>query len=253
MNWIFLRGLTRETAHWGSFPAEFQQALPGSSVVCLDLPGNGQLHRMASPLSIAATVAYCRDELMKRGQPPPYCLLAMSLGAMVATEWSYAAPGEIAGCVLINTSLRVFSPFYRRLQPRNYLRLLSLVLLVNNPADAERLILRMTSNLAARQAQVIDECVQARLDHPVSTANGLRQIVAALRYRARSQSPGTKVLVLSSELDALVHAGCSLAIAENWKCPVRLHPFAGHDLALDDPKWLIKMVRAWAEREQIGR
>ena len=245
MTWIFLRGLTRETAHWGTFPAEFQHALPGSSVICLDLPGNGQLHGMASPLSISDMVAYCRRELIRRGQPPPYGLLAMSLGAMVATEWCYVAAGEISGCVLINTSLRAFSPFYRRLQPRNYLLLLKLVLFVKKPADAERLVLRMTSHLADQRAHVINAWVQARARHPVSTANGLRQIVAALRYRARSQPPAVKVLILCSEHDALVHASCSLAIAAHWNCPVQLHPFAGHDLALDDPAWLIERVQQW--------
>jgi len=247
MTWIFLRGLTRETAHWGSFPDAFQHALPGSSVICLDLPGNGQLHGMASPLSIAGMVAYCRRELIRRGQPPPYCLLAMSLGAMVATEWSYMAASEISGCVLINTSLRAFSPFYRRLQPRNYLRLLKLLLLAKKPADAERLVLQMTSHLADRQAQVMDEWLQARARHPVSTANGLRQIVAALRYRASSRSPAAKVLILCSEHDALVHASCSLAMAAHWNCPVQLNPFAGHDLALDDPAWLIERVQQWLE------
>lgn len=245
MAWVFLRGLTRETAHWGRFPAEFQKALPGSSVICLDLPGNGQLHGMASPLSISAMVAYCRSELIRRGQPPPYFLLAMSLGAMVATEWSYVAADEVGGCVLINTSLRAFSPFYRRLQPRNYLLLLKLVLGVKKPADAERFVLQMTSNLANQRAHVIGAWVQARARHPVRRANGLRQIVAALQYRARSQPPAARVLILSSEHDALVHASCSLAIAAHWNCPVQLHPFAGHDLALDDPAWLIEKVQQW--------
>ena len=245
MLWIFLRGLTRETAHWGCFPSDFEQALPGSKVICLDLPGNGELHHMTSPMSISTMVTYCRDELIKRGHPPPYFLLAMSLGAMVATEWSYRGAGEVAGCVLMNVSLGKFSPFYRRMRPRNYLPLVRLVLLTRNPVDAERIVLQLTSNQSAQRAQVIDDWVQARIQRPVGRANALRQVVAALRYRVRSGAPDTDILILSSEKDRLVHVSCSLAIASRWKCPVRLHPIAGHDLALDDPNWVIDKVQQW--------
>ena len=246
MLWIFLRGLTRETAHWGSFPADFEQALPGSKVICLDLPGNGELHHITSPMSISKMVTYCRDELIRRGHPPPYFLLAMSLGAMVATEWSYRGAGEVKGCVLMNISLGKFSPFYRRMRPRNYLPLLRLVLLIRDPEETERIILQLTSNQAAQRAQVIDDWVQTRIKHPVSQANALRQVVAALRYRVCSRVPATDMLILCSKQDSLVHVDCSLVIASHWKCPVQLHLFAGHDLAFDDPNWVIEKVQQWS-------
>jgi alpha-beta hydrolase superfamily lysophospholipase len=168
---------------------------------------------------------------------------------MVATEWSYRGSGEVSGSVLINSSLGKFSPFYRRMRPRNYLPLLRLVLLTPNPADAERIILQLTSNRAAQHAQVIDHWIQARIQRPVSRTNALRQVVAALRYRVRSGAPDTDVLILSSKQDALVHANCSLAISSSWKCPVQLHPMAGHDLVLDDPNWVIEKVQQWLGRQ----
>ena len=39
-NWVFLRGLTRESAHWGDFPQRFAAALPGARVHLIDLAGN---------------------------------------------------------------------------------------------------------------------------------------------------------------------------------------------------------------------
>jgi pimeloyl-ACP methyl ester carboxylesterase len=244
-NWIFLRGLTRETAHWGSFIGDFQHALPGSRIISLDLPGNGQLNDSPSPSSIAAMVSYCRAELAKRGERPPYYLLAMSLGAMVATEWSYQAPGDVAGCILINTSLRPFSPFYRRLQAHNYLPLLRLAVLGGSASDWERMVLRLTSNEAAKHEAVIANWVATREQRPVSTRNTLRQLLAAARYRARTQAPATNVLLLASERDRLVDVKCSLAIATSWRCAIELHPLAGHDLPLDDPLWVIKQVQQW--------
>jgi pimeloyl-ACP methyl ester carboxylesterase len=75
----------------------------------------------------------------------------MSLGAMVAVAWADRHPDELAGGVLINTSLRPFSPWYQRLRPANYLALLGL-LLAGDAGRRERTILRLTSN---RRAQLI--------------------------------------------------------------------------------------------------
>ena len=117
--WILLRGLTREAAHWGAFAEGFAQSVPSDAVLALDLPGNGEFHHLASPWSVQGMVQACRAELARRAVAPPYHLLAMSLGAMVATEWARVAPHEVAGCALINTSLRPFSPFWHRLQLHN--------------------------------------------------------------------------------------------------------------------------------------
>lgn len=243
--WLLLRGLTRETAHWGDFVDALQQAMPQARVVALDLPGNGQLHAMRSPTTIAAMVAWCRAELAQRGIQGPVHLLAMSLGAMVATEWAYRAPQEIAGCVLINTSFGPFSPFYRRLRPRNYGRLLRLALGAAAPATWEQAILEMTSNRPAERAGVLPAWTATRLQHPVSGTNALRQLWAAGRYRARAQAPATPLLLLASEQDRLVDVRCSQAVAQRWGCPIRLHPWAGHDLPLDDPAWVIAQLRDW--------
>ena len=57
--WILLRGLTREQGHWGTFPALLRVALgpaSGSSIVPIDLPGNGVLNALQSPTHIASTM-----------------------------------------------------------------------------------------------------------------------------------------------------------------------------------------------------
>ena len=52
--WVLLRGLTRESRHWGEFPARLQSRFANSNVVALDLPGNGRLNAQRSPASIEA-------------------------------------------------------------------------------------------------------------------------------------------------------------------------------------------------------
>ncbi|KGF78004.1 hydrolase, partial [Massilia sp. JS1662] len=43
-SWVLMRGLTRESGHWGTFMGKLQARFPDDRIVALDLPGNGRLH-----------------------------------------------------------------------------------------------------------------------------------------------------------------------------------------------------------------
>ena len=245
--WIFLRGLTRESRHWGDFPEIFCHAIPGAQVHTPDLPGNGVLHAQQSPLCVEEMMACCRAQLIAQGIPPPYHLLAMSLGAMVAVAWADRYPDEVLGCVLINTSLRPFSPFYRRLKPGNYPRILKLALLGGSEQAWESTILELTSRHATQPAAVLKNWVAYRRDCPVSARNAIRQLLAAMRYRAPVRRPAPPVLVLMSQQDALVDVSCSRQLALRWNATFAEHPMAGHDLPLDDSSWVIRKVMHWQQ------
>lgn len=244
--WILLRGLTRESRHWGDFGAQFQHALPGSQVLALDLPGNGALNWQPSPLRVQDMVAHCRAELLRRGLQPPYQVLAMSLGAMVAVAWAETCPHELASMVLINTSLRPFSAFYQRLRPANYGALLRLAVLGGTPAQWEETILRLTSHHAGDD--ILTHWLALRRERPVSRVNALRQMFAAARYWAPPTRPPVPTLVLASARDRLVSVACSRALARQWQCDLRVHASAGHDLPLDDGPWVARQVRDWLAR-----
>ncbi|MBV8664923.1 MAG: alpha/beta hydrolase [Burkholderiaceae bacterium] len=249
--WVLLRGLIREQRHWGDFPTEFQREIHGSNIVTLDLPGNGVMHHAASPLRIEDMARHCRNELESRGLAPPYYLLALSLGAMVAVSWCMQSPGEIAGCVLINTSLRPFSPFYRRLRPGNYPRLLWAAA-HGDVARREKLILQLTSNRADTQARLVERWTAWQNQYPTSRANALRQLLAAMRFRAPRHKPSVPILVLGSERDRLVNADCSHRLASAWHAEAVFHPDAGHDLPLDDGPWVARQVGLWLNGGKIG-
>jgi pimeloyl-ACP methyl ester carboxylesterase len=248
--WIFLRGLTRESGHWGSFIAQFQATVPGSCVVALDLPGNGYLHRQKSPMNAHGMVESCRAQLRERQVAPPYPLLAMSLGAMVAVAWASNYPDEVSTLVLINTSLRPFSPFYERLLPANYGSLMELAVFGASPEAWEHTVLRLTSNHAGHHAveAVLPLWLAWRQANPVSRSNALRQLVAAARFCAPQVRPAAATLVLASTQDRLVSAACSIALATHWRCALRCHPSAGHDLPLDDGPWVATQVKDWLVR-----
>src|SRR5450830_429258 len=123
-SWIFLRGLTRESRHWGGFVEQFQNVFPDQTIVPIDFAGNGQQNHRTSPSRVQEMMEDCRAQLAQRNISGPCHVLAMSLGAMVAVAWAQAYPQEVAAQVLINTSMRPFNPFYQRLQPANYAVLL---------------------------------------------------------------------------------------------------------------------------------
>ncbi|HEV8690995.1 MAG TPA: alpha/beta hydrolase, partial [Ideonella sp.] len=195
--WVLLRGLTRESGHWGSFPAQLRARLPGARVLMLDLPGSGRWHASPCPARIEALVDDCRQQLDALGIRPPVYLLALSLGAMVAVDWAHHWPDELAGAVLINTSLRPISPFYQRLRPANYPALLGLALAPRRPREREAAILRLTSARAEELTAVVDEWVAIREARPVSAGNALRQLWAAARYRAPAYPPEVPMLLLA--------------------------------------------------------
>ena len=248
--WILLRGLTRETGHWGEFVGRFQQAVPTHCVVPIDLPGNGVLNQQQSPCQVQDMVADCRAQLVQRKLDPPYHVLAMSLGAMVSVCWAHFHPQEVVAQVLINTSMRPFNPFYQRLLPTNYGPLLRRMALGASPQAWERAILHMTSNHG--DAAVLPTWLALRQARPVTRLNALRQLWAAARFHAPNSQPETPTLLLASAHDHLVSVECSCSLARHWSCDLRIHPSAGHDLPLDDGPWVAEQVRDWTTQSHLG-
>jgi len=243
--WVLLRGLGREARHWGEFPARLQAALPeGHVAVALDLPGLGRHHGAASPDNLAGMVEAARRELATLPHRPPYVFVALSLGGMVALEWMQRERRKAAGCVLINTSLAGVSPPWRRMRPGALARL-ALVARPGLPVrERERRILALTSNRPVDEAELSAWTGIARTA-PVTRANLARQLVAAVRAKASRERPAAPTLLLVAARDRIVHPSCSQRLADRWGVPLAAHPWAGHDLPLDDPDWVVAQIAAW--------
>ena len=200
-------------------------------------------------------VALCRVQLAFQNIAPPYNMLAMSMGAMVTVAWSEKYPQEVAAQVLINTSMRPFSPFYQRLRPANYTLLLKLSLMGAAPEAWERTVLQLTSNRSgddhddAQHDNILPLWLAYRLENPVSRSNAVRQLIAAARFHAPLAKPTVPTLLLASERDHLVSVKCSKTLAKHWQCDLRIHDSAGHDLPLDDGTWVIAELRAWIAKK----
>jgi pimeloyl-ACP methyl ester carboxylesterase len=250
-NWILLRGLARESAHWGAFVPLLQSAFPEARITLLDLPGTGCFYRETSPGSIQAITDSVRRRAFEQDFiQQPATILALSLGAMVAWEWLRGHPGDICGAVLMNTSFADLSPFYRRLRWQSY-RNLGALMMTRDVHDRETQILRLVSH--CRDEQAVQAWTAIQNERPISSANSLRQIKAAATYRPGDIKPRQPVLVLNGLGDRLVAPACSEAIQKKFNLELRRHPWAGHDLTLDDGAWVALQLKDWVAQNTIYR
>ena len=192
---MLLRGLGRYSLHWGGFPDRFRQAFPGAEIELLDLAGNGTEAARSSYLNIGAYAQDLRQRsrFVAEGRTP-FSVLAISMGAMVASAWAEHYQGEIERMVLINTSSRADSRIYQRLRWRNYLRILQIAMRKDELLVRERAILEMTARGFPRLETLAQEYAAMT---PSASANFMRQIFASSRY-SYPQAPNCPVLFLAS-------------------------------------------------------
>jgi len=237
---VLIRGLLRESRHWLHFPALLSEKLQ-RPVFTLDLPGCGALYKEKSAASVPALRHQLQQQWAERYpqyQGKTVHLVAISMGGMLALDWALTAPEQVNSVVLINSSSAGVNPFWQRLRPSNYLKVL--LCLLAGPLQREELIWQMTVN-SPLQPDVLKQWQQWAIENPVSRINALRQLWAASRFRFK-QSPPCSVKVFTSKNDQLVSSECSLALAEKLQAPLFIHQTAGHDLPMDAADWLIEQL-----------
>lgn len=171
MRALFLRGLTRETAHWDGLPEAFfeKTKIP---VIALDLPGAGMFHQLTSPKKLDEYVEFLRSKIEKGS---PLVLIGISMGGMIALRWSLLYPHEIHCVFTINSSAKNLSSPNKRFNLSHW-RVLLKILLTKSVEKKEGLILNLTTNKLSdeKKAQLKDllsafnQRIRSRLN-PAST------------------------------------------------------------------------------------
>lgn len=258
-NWFLVRGLIREKGHWGDFPeklkAQLQEIAPHAQVHCLEIPGTGEFRDQPTPASMRKIADRVREQFLQTVQAShedaDNYVLSISMGSMISMDWLSRFPEDAKGAVFINTSLRGYSPLYKRLRPTAYPFVLK-ALIEHDPAKRERMILGLTSNQMGEDPRTQENWIEIQKQRPVTKANALRQLAAAAKFRAPRNAALPPLLILTSDKDRLVSSDCSRQINKNVKNSIlKTHPTAGHDLPLDDPQWVVQSIRDWMQREKV--
>jgi pimeloyl-ACP methyl ester carboxylesterase len=257
VQWILIRGLGREARHWGDLPEQLQKAMTEdfgeTRIDAIDLPGAGRYSEMKAPLTMLGLTEFVREkylEIRERQRQAGWTpasktyLLAVSLGGMIAAQWLERWPTDFQACVLVNTSFKGYSPMFKRLTPPALGHLFK-IFSAREALKAELGVLKMVSNRPEIYEETAKEWAKLQMDRPVSFENFGRQLFAAATFSAKLEKPPCRVLILGSAKDRMVDPSCSRVIAERWQAPFIQHPTAGHDLPLDDAKWIVEQARTF--------
>ena len=247
MTWVLLRGLGRESGHWGPFLPALRVAATGCEVVTLDLPGTGTRLHDTAPGTLGETVDSVREEASSRDLlRAPLLLFGISFGGMVAMEWANSHPEELSGVVIAASSAPDLAPLLKRFSLAGF-GVLVLNLLTRDPKRRHRRIAWLASNRREIRDRIVREWMQIERDRPVSRPTIRAQTDAALRWKAPA-SLHVPSLFLVARKDRLVHPDCSRALARRFAAPLEEHPLAGHDLTTDAPEWVADQCVRWAAR-----
>jgi len=237
--WVLIRGLARESAHWGPFTSQLQQAFPESQIICPDLPGTGKALETKSPWSIAKITDWVRAETNL--SPESRCgFIGLSLGGMVVWDWLKRYPQDAAQGVLLNSSFADLSPFYHRLSWKQYPKMLQIGLM-RDVRKREKTIIEMVCNCADQQS-ILEDWLEIQKQRPVTGSTIFRQLIAAATFRSGTK-PSQPTLIINSKADQLVSPRCSIKIHQRHQLPILDHDWAGHDITTDDGQWVAEKLQ----------
>jgi pimeloyl-ACP methyl ester carboxylesterase len=241
-HFYLIRGLIRESAHWGDLPLFLKSHFPGCRISTLDLLGAGEFYKLNSSTSVDQMVAELREQyLLHYEKDEESVIVAISLGGMIAGIWLKNYPDDFKQAVLINSSFKGISPIHQRLRPLALPYLLKVPFLKDRKKEA--VILKLVSNHSDVFERTLDSWEKIQKEKPVSFLNALRQLFAASTCKLGEFTPQIPVLVLASTMDRMVSVKCSRAMAQKWNSKIIEHPSAGHDISCDDPEWIVDQLK----------
>ncbi|MFM2482381.1 alpha/beta fold hydrolase [Celerinatantimonas sp. YJH-8] len=232
---VLIRGLMGDASYWDYFKQLLEQRLQ-RNVYLLDL--TTAFDRDES-VHLDEWVERLRQHLNEEFGHRRCHLVSLSLGAVVALNWQQRFPDEVASCTFINAA---FIDGQQRWQPQRWWLLIKLAVLTLWPGNRPERWLRWLSAWPTLHSPWPDD-----KEPPVNVRRLVAQYQILLKGVAFSQ-PSAPCQLLVSRHDRLVHCSHSYQLAERWQSPLFPHLSAGHDLALDDPRWVCEKITDWVIR-----
>jgi pimeloyl-ACP methyl ester carboxylesterase len=243
-----LRGLTRESGHWGTqFEDSLRKQIPNCSVHYLDLPGAGIFFEEKSPKRVSKMVEFIRnryiDSLMESAGRN--ILVATSLGSMVASQWAIQHPYDFQALILICPSYKNVCRLKERAQPEVRREMFQSIF-ASDVTKREGILLKINSNDSLNYERNLTMWVKIQKDRPMSKGNTLRQTIAGMRYKLDQSLPEIPILIVGSKGDRVVSTACIQAVHEKIGGDLILHETSGHGIPVDAAPWLANQIALWA-------
>lgn len=248
ITFYLLRGMARESAHWGEFPTRLIECFPGSSYVNMDLPGFGELNYIDSPNSIEAMVYILKEKYYKVGNTNIF--IASSLAALVALSWSKSFKNDFCGIILLSPSVKGICKFSERVKFPTWYDC-SKAVLHPSKKTREKMFLKINVNDNKLREDLLLPWLEIHKVKPYKIRNVLMQLVAGMRFNLAQYHVNNPVLIVGSHKDRLVATSCLLKLTSVLSADLALHPHVGHSLTLEDSKWLCVEIDNWIKTKPI--
>lgn len=238
MAWIWLRGIGRESGHWGGLPRMLELAT-GEKVIALDFPGVGAKRNQQALTHMGDLIEQLKRETQSLTNIK---LLAQSMGGQVALNWAAQDP-RVHQLLLINTA----SPLnfvWQRFKPSAVWRVARSFLSRNAPESREQTLLDLVSNDPEANRRTLPLWREIARRRPVAFKQLARQFWLSLKAPLPKPQEllHCQIKVICSQRDQVVAPECSKKLAAYYDCPMVVHASAGHDLPLDAPQWLLRQI-----------
>lgn len=242
ITFYLLRGMGRESAHWGEFPTRLIECFPGSSIVKMDLPGFGDLNHVNSPSSIEQMVDILKEKYYVEGNTSIF--IASSLATLVALSWVEEFTNDFNGIVLISPSIKGICGFLERVKIQSWPHC-SLAVMHPLKKTREKFFIKLNVNNNKKRKDLLHPWLEIHKMKPYKASNVYRQLLAAMSFNAPKKTYNKPILIAGSQRDRLVANSCLLKLKQFLSADLVMHQHAGHSLTLDDPIWLCVEIENW--------
>ncbi len=249
-----LRGLGRESGHWGNtFLESIKCKVPNSTITLLDLPGAGMYFEQTAFTSISKMSQFLHiHHYFQLQKPGKHILLATSLAGIVAIDWIHQYPNDFDGITLVGSSFKEVCSPKDRVQPEAR-KMFKQIFFTEDLLEREQLFVEINSNKLTDNDSLLTAWINLQNRHPVSKQTLARQTVAGMIYRSPNHIPNIPVLVIGSKADKIVSFACICAVSEYLNASMKVHDTAGHGIPIDAPLWLSHSFITWIEDEVFDR
>ena len=254
LNIFLLRGLTRESGHWGqNFTENLLREFPNAKLSFLDLPGSGIYNNERANLTVNGMMEFMREREIENitNRIGKNIIMATSLGGMVAVEWVDKHPGDFQGLVMISSSFKGICRMDERAK-KEVRKEMFAVMFENDMQLREEMLLRINSNDSVNFCANLDEWIDVQDRRPMTRVNILRQTIAGMRYSAPKHRPEVPILIIGSKGDRLVSETCITKVHHEFGGELVWHQTSGHGVPIDAPEWLVSSVKIWVDGQGSG-
>ena len=249
INFYLLRGLSRESAHWGTFPQELLDKFPQSKVIEMDLPGVGMLNQVNSPTNIDPIIDILRTTYYSTEGTNIF--IASSLASLVAITWVQQGKNEFQGLVLLSPSLKGICKFTERFKPRSWYDC-GVIMLHPSVRVREKKLLKINLNANGSRNELLNTWIRIHKTRPYKARNVFRQLLAGTRFNLLDEPIRIPILISGSKKDKLVASSCFIKLKLKLGADIALHDYAGHALTLDASAWLTDKIHAWQQTNGLS-